>query len=137
ATDGIVHRRTRQRVAQRAVDLRLLAGGRMAERDVAVQRRMLEARGRLDGRDDLARDAQLRERAEGRVLVRAVCAHRLEQADLATVPPPTENEDQGDNPSMNLRLNIKFNLRPGSLPDQRRIVKRPASARAEFAQVRL
>jgi hypothetical protein len=38
---------------------------------------------------------------------------------------------------MNLRLNIKFNLRSGSLPDQRRIVKGRNPDRVEFARVRL
>jgi hypothetical protein len=46
-----------------------------------VQRRVLVARSRLDGGDDLARDAQLREVAEARLAVGAVVADRLVEAD--------------------------------------------------------
>ena len=59
----------------------ILAGRRVRERDVAVQRAVLEAGRALDRRDDLARDAELRERAEARVLVDAVVADRLVEAD--------------------------------------------------------
>ena len=55
----------------------------MAERHVLVQRRMLEARRRLDRRDDLARDAQFGERAERRLLVGTEVAHCLVEADEA------------------------------------------------------
>jgi hypothetical protein len=44
---------------------------------------VLEARRRLDGGDDLARDAELREAAERRLLVRAEVADRLVEADHA------------------------------------------------------
>src|SRR5436305_5305897 len=44
---------------------------------------MLEARRRLDRRDDLPRHAQLRERAERRLLVGTKVAHRLVEADEA------------------------------------------------------
>ena len=77
----LVHRRTRQRVAQRAVALRLLAGRRLAEGDVGVERRMLEAGGGLDRRDDLAGDAELGEAPERGLLVGAEVAHRLVEAD--------------------------------------------------------
>ena len=55
-------------------------GRRLAERHVGVQRRVLVARGRLDGRDDLARDAQLREVAEARLALGAVVPDRLVEA---------------------------------------------------------
>src|SRR6185436_15323909 len=80
AAGGIVHGRAGQGVAERAVGLRLLAGRRVAERDVAVQRRVLVAGRRLDGGDDLARDAELGEAAERRLL-RAVVPHGLVEAD--------------------------------------------------------
>src|SRR5207253_7918250 len=44
---------------------------------------MLEAGGGLDRRDDLARHAELGERAERRLLVRAEVAHRLVEPDQA------------------------------------------------------
>src|SRR3989442_9727546 len=44
---------------------------------------MLEARRRLDRRDDLPGYAQLREAAEGRLLVGPEVAHRLVEADQA------------------------------------------------------
>src|SRR3990172_11571887 len=82
ADDGVVHGRAREGVADRAVAV-LLTGGRLRERDVRVQRRMLEARRRLDRRDDLSRDAELGEAPEGGLLVRAEVAHRLVEADQA------------------------------------------------------
>src|SRR5204862_8682 len=60
----------------------LLTGRRVAERNVGVQRRVLEAGRCLDGRDDLPRDAELREAAERRLLGAEV-AHGLVQADQA------------------------------------------------------
>ena len=82
-TDGLVHGRAGERVAERALAVRVLAGRGMAERDVLVQRRVLEARRGLDRRDDLARDAELREAAERRLLVGAEIAHGLVEADQA------------------------------------------------------
>ena len=73
--------RARQGVAERAVAVGVLARRRVAERDVGVQRRVLEARRGLDRRDDLPRDAQLGEAAERRLLVVAEIAHRLVEAD--------------------------------------------------------
>jgi hypothetical protein len=78
-----VHRRAGQRVAERALAVAVLAGGCVAERDVRVQRRVLEAGRRLDRGDDLAGDAELREAAERRLLVGAEVAHRLVEADQA------------------------------------------------------
>ena len=69
-----------KRVAERAVAV-VLARGCLAERDVAVQRLVLVAGRGLDRGDDLARDAELRERAEGRVLVGPEVAHGLVEAD--------------------------------------------------------
>src|SRR5918999_2219273 len=48
----IVRERTRKRVSQRAVTVRLLPGRRVAEGDVLVERLVLEARRGLDRRDD-------------------------------------------------------------------------------------
>ena len=59
----------------------LLARRRVAERDVRVQRRVLEARRRLDRGDDLPRHAELGEAAERRLLVGAEVADRLVEAD--------------------------------------------------------
>ena len=59
------------------------AGGRRGERDVLVQRRVLVARRRLDGGDDLARDAELGEVAEARLAIGAEVADRLVEADEA------------------------------------------------------
>src|SRR6185369_3989005 len=50
---------------------------------VGVQRRVLEARGRLDRRDDLPRDAELGEAPERGLLVGAKVAHRLVEPDKA------------------------------------------------------
>ena len=69
---------------QHLVERRLVvagAGGRGGERHVLVQRRVLVARRGLDGRDDLARDAELGEVAEARLAVGAEVADRLVEAD--------------------------------------------------------
>ena len=55
----------------------------MAERDIRVERRVLEARRRLDRGDDLPRHAELREAAERRLLVRAEIPDGLVKADQA------------------------------------------------------
>jgi hypothetical protein len=55
----------------------------MAERDVLVERLVLEARRRLDRGDDLPRYAELGEAAEGRLLVGAEVPDGLVQADQA------------------------------------------------------
>ena len=55
--------------------------GRVAERDVGVERRVLEAGRGLDRGDDLPRHAELGEAAERRLLVGAEVAHRLVEAD--------------------------------------------------------
>src|SRR5206468_2251803 len=73
----VVDTRARQGIAERALAVRLLAGGRVAERDVGVERRMLVPRRGLDRRDDLPRHAQLGEAAERCLLVRPEVAHRL------------------------------------------------------------
>ena len=59
------------------------ADGGLGEGDVLVQRRMLVATRRLDRRDDLARDAQLREVAERGLAVGPEVADRLVEADQA------------------------------------------------------
>src|SRR6478672_4191193 len=76
----LVHRGAWQRVAERALAVRVLAGRGVAERDVGVERRVLEARRRLDRRDDLPRDAELGEAPERRLLVRAEIADGLVEA---------------------------------------------------------
>jgi hypothetical protein len=53
----------------------------VAERDVRVERRVLEAGRGLDRGDDLARDTELGEAAERRLLVGAEITHRLVEAD--------------------------------------------------------
>jgi hypothetical protein len=80
ADDGVVDVRAGERVTEGAVPV-LLARGRVAEGDVGVERRVLEAGRGLDRRDDLPRDAELGEAAERRVLVRAKVAHRLVEPD--------------------------------------------------------
>ena len=60
-----------------------MTGRRVAERERAVQRRVFVTRRRLDRRDDLARDAELGERAERRLLLDPVVAHGLVEADEA------------------------------------------------------
>src|SRR5204862_7825870 len=68
--DGrIVDARPRQRVAEGALALGLLAGRGVAERHVGVERRVLETGRGLDRGDDLPGDAELGERAERRLLV--------------------------------------------------------------------
>ena len=68
--DGrLVDGRAGQRVAEGAVAVGILARRCVAERDVRVQRRVLEAGRRLDRGDDLARHAELGEAAERRLLV--------------------------------------------------------------------
>src|SRR5215203_5524721 len=49
----VVDTRAGQRVTERAIALTVLSGRCMAERDVRVERRVLEASGRLYRRDDL------------------------------------------------------------------------------------
>src|SRR4249919_3032104 len=68
----------------------------MAERDVAVQRRVLEAGRGLDRRDDLARHAELGEGAERRLLVVAEVADGLVEPDqpfLDEILPVTAGEE--------------------------------------------
>src|SRR6185437_641334 len=77
----LVHRRARQRVAERAIALAVLPRRCVAERDVRVERRVLESGRGLDRRDDLARDTELGEAAERRLLVGAEVANRLVEAD--------------------------------------------------------
>src|SRR5215470_6453225 len=60
----LVYGRAGQRIAERAFTLAFLSRRRVAERDVGVERRMLEAGRGLDRRDDLPRDAELREAAK-------------------------------------------------------------------------
>ncbi len=81
--DGVVDRRARQYVGQAAFAVVARVAGGVAERQVAVQRHVLLARGRLDGRDDLPGDAQFGEAAKRRLAVVAVVAHRLVEADHA------------------------------------------------------
>ena len=57
--------------------------GRLAERQVSVERHVLLARGRLDGGDDLPGDAELGEAAEAGQAVVAVVADRLVEAEHA------------------------------------------------------
>src|SRR4051812_28429085 len=71
----------RERVAERALAVGILTCRCMAERNVRVERRMLEARRRLDRRDDLARHAKLREAAERRLLVGPEIADGLVEPD--------------------------------------------------------
>src|SRR5207237_7981275 len=59
ADRGVVDCRAREGVAQRAFAIGILAGRRMAERDVRVQRCVLEARRRFERRDGLLRAAAL------------------------------------------------------------------------------
>src|SRR5262249_36605111 len=70
-----------QRVAERAFALTLLSRGCVAERDVGVERRVLEAGRGLDRRDDLPCDAELRKAAERRLLVGPEVPDRLVEAD--------------------------------------------------------
>src|SRR5919198_4397546 len=80
--DGrVVDPRAWQRIAEGAVAVRLLPGRGVAERDIGVQRGVLEARRGLDGGDDLASDAELGEAAERRLLVRAEITNRLVEPD--------------------------------------------------------
>ena len=72
-----------QHVAQRAVAVVGRIARRLAEREVAVERHVLLARGRLDGGDDLPRDAELGEAAERGQAVVAVVADRLVEAEHA------------------------------------------------------
>src|SRR5438876_1235624 len=73
--------RPRQRVPERHVALGILAGRRLAERDVVVQRVVLEAGRSLDRGDDLSRHAELGEAAERRLLVRPKVAYGLAEPD--------------------------------------------------------
>src|ERR671930_1167288 len=59
----------RQGVAERALAVRVLAGRRVAERDVRVEGRVLEPGRGLDRGDDLPGDAELREAPERGLLV--------------------------------------------------------------------
>src|SRR3954447_18375767 len=77
----LVHRRPRQRVAERALALAVLSWPGGAGRDGRVERRVLEPSSRLDRGDDLARDAELGEAAERGLLVGAEVANRLVEAD--------------------------------------------------------
>src|SRR3954451_13377343 len=84
ARDHLVHGVVRGRPRQDLVERRLRVagrGGRGRERHVLVQRRVLVAGRRRHRRDDLPRDAQLREVAEARLAVGAVVANRLVEPD--------------------------------------------------------
>src|SRR5262245_21601783 len=81
AHDRVVHVRARECVAEGALAVRVLARRRVAERDVAVQRRVLEAGRSLDRGDDLPRHAELGEGAERGLLVVAEVADCLVEAD--------------------------------------------------------
>src|SRR5205085_5271577 len=70
-----------QRVAERRVALAVVAGRSVAERDVRVERRVLEACRALDRGDVLPGDAKLREGAKRRLLVGPEVPHRLVEAD--------------------------------------------------------
>ena len=72
-----------QHVGHRRLALLARGGGRLAERHVRVERRVLVARRGLDRGDDLARDAELREVAEARLPLGAVVPDRLVEADQA------------------------------------------------------
>src|SRR4029079_19582216 len=80
AHDGIVDSRPWKRVSQGAVAV-FLTRRSVAERHVGVQRRVLEARGRLDRRDDLPRDAELGEARERGLLVGPTAAYPLVEPD--------------------------------------------------------
>ena len=80
---GIVRRRARQQLVEGRIAVAAAGGGRLRERDVLVQRRVLVARGGLDRGDDLARDAELREVPEARLAVGAVVANRFVEAHEA------------------------------------------------------
>ncbi len=111
-TEGSLHGRARESVSERAVALGLLAGRRVAERDVRVERRMLEARRRLDGGDDLPRHTELREAAKRRLLVRAEVPDGLVEADhalLHEVVPVAAGEE--------VRARLQAN-EPGVLPHE-------------------
>src|SRR3954468_15490717 len=77
----LVHRWARQRVAERAIALAVLPRRCVAERDVRVERRVLETGRSLDRGDDLARYTELGEAAERGLLVGAEIPHRLVEAD--------------------------------------------------------
>src|SRR4051812_9379902 len=84
ARDHLVHGVVRDRPGEDLVERRLRVAGRGRggrERHVLVERRVLVAGRRLHRRDDLARDAQLREVAEARLAVGAVVANRLVEPD--------------------------------------------------------
>src|SRR5829696_3590960 len=84
--DDLVDRVVDPRPGDHLVERRLAvrgARGRLRERDVLVQRRVLVARRGLHRRDDLAGDAELGEVAEARLPVRPVVPDRLVQADEA------------------------------------------------------
>ena len=72
-----------QQLVERRIAVAAACRGRLRERDVLVQRRVLVAGGGLDRGDDLARDAELGEVAEARLAVGAVVAHRLVEPDEA------------------------------------------------------
>ena len=83
ANGGVVDVRPRERVAEGALAVGFLAGRGVAEGDVGIQGRVLEPGRRLDRRDDLARDAELREAPEGGLLVCPEVANRLVEPDQA------------------------------------------------------
>src|SRR5207244_10544754 len=83
ADGGIVDARAWQGVPERALAVRLLPGRCVAEGDVSVQRCVLEPGRRLDRRDDLAGDAELRKAPERGSLVGTEVPHRLVEADQA------------------------------------------------------
>src|SRR5450432_3406609 len=77
-----MNRRPGQHLVERRDVVAGPRGGR-GERDVLVQRRVLVAGRCLDGRDDLAGDAELGEVAEARLAVGPEVPDRLVEADQA------------------------------------------------------
>ena len=83
ATRRILRGSSGKRIAEREVGPLVVPRRGVAERERPVQRRVLVARGGLDRRDDLARDAELGKGPEGRLLLDAVVAHGLVETDEA------------------------------------------------------
>src|SRR5436305_13205828 len=76
-------RRTREDLVERRVPIPREPSRARRERHVLVQRGVLVARGRFDGRDDLPGDAQLGEVPEARLAIAAEVPNRLVEADEA------------------------------------------------------
>src|SRR3954468_9022833 len=99
ARDPLVHRVVRHRARKHLVERRLgvtRRRRRRRERDVLVERGVLVAGRGLHRRDDLARDAELREVAEGRLAIGAVVTDGLVEADetfLDEIVPVAANEE--------------------------------------------